>query len=647
MKRLLPLLFVLCSVLPLYAEGDYKGPYALLTSKDGTRIYIAHYDANEIAVLNTADDKIVQTIPVAKRPNGLILSSDGKTLFVTVGAYGGSVIAVDLAEGKVIQEVPAGHTPTGGAATPDGKKLFVCNRFNGTVAEYALPDLKLVKTIKAIREPRGAVCTLDSKTVYVMNELPNDIGNVPENPDAQIDVAAEITAIDVASGNTKNIRLPNGSGSQHGICISPDGRYVYVTKILARFQMPTTQLERGWMNTNGISIIDTTKLDEENGGFVNTVLLDDVDLGAANPWGITTSADGKLLFVAVAGANELIVVDAAAMHKKLDSLSKNDSEGNVGGSSAAAASETPNDLAFLVGMKKRVKLNGVAPRGVAYAPNGSVYLGMYFSDTIQKVAVQNADGQMPAVLKSVEIPLGPKPELTSRRRGEMYWSDATLCFQHWQSCTSCHPDARMDAYNWDLLNDGLGNPKNAKSLLLSMQTAPTMWSGVRDNPDLPDKRKAWPDAGTRIQCVRTGFQFILFTMPDENVCKDIDEYIRTLEPETSPYLVNGKLSEKAERGKKIFEDPKVGCAKCHPASSYFTDLKLHDVNTNCYYDQGRTEFDTPTLVEVWRTAPYLHDGRYIGMKELFTKGEHGDVEGGTVGLTDEQIDDLVEYVLSL
>ena len=52
--------------------------------------------------------------------------------------------------------------------------------------------------------------------------------------------------------------------------ISPDGKYVYATHILARYQMPTTQLERGWMNTNALSIIDV-----EARKLLNTVLLDD------------------------------------------------------------------------------------------------------------------------------------------------------------------------------------------------------------------------------------------------------------------------------------------------------------------------------------------------------------------------------------
>jgi YVTN family beta-propeller protein len=597
-------------------------------TKDGSKIYIAHFDANEIAVLNVTENKIVQTIPVGKEPNTVVLSTDEKTLFVTAGAERGVVQAVDLAAGKVAKEVPAGHTPTGAAVTHDGKKIFICNRFNNNVAEYDLPDLNLVKRVNAVREPRGIVVTNDGKTVYVSNGIPNNVANIPENPDALIDVAAEVTAIEVATGNTKNIRLPNGSGSIHGICLSPDGRYVYLSEILARFQMPTTQLERGWMNTNGISIIDTTQLDNKRAGFVNTVLLDDVDLGAANPWGITTSADGKQIFVAISGTSELIVVDADAMHKKLASLPQEDSEtanGYAGGSSASArASDVPNDLAFLVGMKKRIKMSGKGARPVIAIGN-NIYVGMYYSDTVQKIDLTATAGRM-----ETEIAVGQKPKWTPERLGEINWNDATLCFQSWQSCASCHPDGRMDAYNWDLLNDGLGNPKNAKSLLWCEKCPPAMWEGVRANS---------------AQCTRTGFKFILFSMPDESKCKEIDAYVHAMQPVPSPYLVNGKLSEKAERGKKIFEDSKIGCAKCHPAP-LFTDQQLHDVNTKCYYDR-KGSFDTPTLVETWRTAPYLHDGRYVEMKDLFKKGKHGDVEGDVDSLTDEQIDELVEYVLSL
>jgi len=58
-------------------------------------------------------------------------------------------------------------------------------------------------------------------------------------------------------------------------------------------------------------------------------------------------------------------------------------------------------------------------------------------------------------------------------------------------------------------------------------------------------------------------------------------------------------------------------------------------------------YDTPSLIEVYRTAPYLHDGRAATLKDVLTKhnklGGHGKVKG----LNPSEIDDLVEYLRSL
>ncbi len=618
---------------------NYKSPTDIIARKDGKTIFVALQDAQEILVRHAlAEDNIlVQTFSLPAQPRALALSPDGKTLFVAAGDHNGVLLAVDCETGKVLKTVKAGHTPRAVAVTPYGNSVFVCNQFSNDTYQYAWPDLNLLRKINMVREPRGIVVTPDGQKAFVTNGMPHDVNNIPENPEAMIDVASEVTVIDIASGETKNIRLPNGSGALHGICISPDGRYVYMTEVLARYQMPTNQVARGWMNTAGLSIIDTTKLDDPRGGFVNTVLLDDVDRGAANPYGITTSPDGKQIFVAIAGTSELIVVDAEAMHKKLATIPL-DEEGTVaeyagGSTSSAKSSDVPNDLAFLSGMKQRIPLEGKGARSVVVVKNitggNTAYVGMYFSDTLQCVYFAAREGTKVAPVVS-EDALGPKPEWTAERRGEIYWNDATLCVETWQSCATCHPDARMDAYNWDLLNDGMGNPKNAKSLLWCSKTPPTMWEGVRASSAV---------------CTRTGFQYILFMEAEESVYEDIGLYLKSLNPLPSPYLVDGNLSESAERGKKIFEDPKVGCAVCHPAP-LFTDMKLHDVSTKCYFDR-KSSFDTPTLVETWRTAPYLHDGRYLHMKDVFKLGKHGDVMGDIEGLSDEQLDDLVEYILSL
>jgi len=246
----------------------------------------------------------------------------------------------------------------------------------------------------------------------------------------------------------------------------------------------------------------------------------------------------------------------------------------------------------------------------------------YFSDTVAVVDLQAG------ARRTRTIALGPTPNLTLERRGELLFHDATICYQQWQSCASCHPDGRVDGLNWDLQNDGVGNPKSTKSMLLAHRTPPAMAEGVRTSAEL---------------AVRSGIVNILFSDRPEEEAVAIDAYLRSLKPVPSPRLVDGRLSPAAQRGRQWFHSERVACHRCHPAPLY-TDLKAHDVGTRGPHVRNR-RLDTPTLVEVWRTAPYLHDSRYVTVKELLVEGRHGLGRGNN--LTERQIDDLVEFVLSL
>ena len=79
----------------------------------------------------------------------------------------------------------------------------------------------------------------------------------------------------------------------------------------------------------------------------------------------------------------------------------------------------------------------------------------------------------------------------------------------------------------------------------------------------------------------------------------------------------------------------------------FTDLHPHNVGTNRTFDKPTDEFYTPTLIEVWRTAPYLHDGSAATMRDVLTTENPHNQHGVTSNLSKQQIDGLCEYVLSL
>ena len=594
-------------------------PTALVASPDGATLYIACATGNRVLVLDTARANVIHSIRLPASPTGLCLSADGRRLFVTCAAPASRVCIVDTAHARVTAQLPAGHTAMAPVLSPDERTLFVCNRFDNDVRAYDLATLKEVRRIPVRREPVAAAVTPDGRRLLVANHLHTGRADVDH-------VAAVISVIDTALGTVVDeLNLPSGSGVVHDLRIAPGGRYAVVTHILANFQRPTTQVERGWINSNVATLIALDRME-----VLNTVPLDELERGAADPWGSAWSADGRTLVVTHAGTHDVSLIDFPRLMDKLLKLVPEPLPLiRVYGAPARTPADVLHDFSFLDGLRRRQPLpeGDLGPRAVAVVGH-LAYTANYFSDTLSVIDLAAPNGR-PA---RSSIPLGPKPRMTNTRLGEAIFHDARLCRQGWQSCASCHPgEARMDGLNWDLLNDGIGNPKNTRSLLLAHRTPPAMTLGVR---------------GSAEDAVRSGIAHILFTAQPPEVANAMDDYLKSLQSVPSPHLVNGHLSPAARRGEKLFNQPEIGCARCHPPP-LFTDLRSYDVGTRGPLDGPADIFDTPTLVELWRTAPYLHDGSVATLRDVLTFSNPADRHGRTSHLTADQIFDLCEYLLSL
>jgi YVTN family beta-propeller protein len=580
----------------------YFSPYAVAVAPDGRRVYVTGRTASEVAVVDLVRAEVTAQIGGVRQPTGLALTGDGSTLYVA-SHDSNTVTAIDTADDKQRQKIAVGNRPSGLVLSPDGERLYVCNRMSNDVSVVDLAEGKEVARIPAVREPRHAAVTPDGSLLLVANMLP-----LGRNDDPKL--AADITLIDAVNLEPAGqIRLPTGCTDVGQICCSPDGKWAYVVSVLARFLVPPTQIARGWINTNALTIIDLEKREE----YV-TVLLDNLDRGAANPFGVAIGPDGKNLYVSHSGTHEITLLDCEKMHQAIQDTPPEE------------WADLSRDLTFLYrnGVMARFPTGGEGPRGIALSPDArDLIVANYYSDTLTELNANSGE-----LTETIALAEQQEPEMV--RRGEMLFHDARICFQQWQSCASCHPDARSDGLRWDLLNDGLGNPKNAKSMVLSWATPPTMASGVRDSMET---------------AAEAGIKYIQFRVPEEGEVEAISAYLRDLKPEPSPHLDGGRLTTKAKRGKKLFESPETGCAQCHPAPLY-TDLGTYDVGTRSELDR-RDDFDTPTLVELYRTAPYLHDGSAVTVEDVLSARNPQDKHGKVSHLSQEQIDDIAAFLLSL
>lgn len=590
---------------PVHGEQRprWLGPSALAVSPDGKTLYVAAADAHQVLWVDLAFGVVVRRIAVPAPPAGLTLVPDGSQLIVVCSGPQSAVEFRAADSGRLLHTLPAGHTATAPVLSPDGTRLYVCNRFQNDVLVIDLQGRKEIARVPAVREPVAAAITPDGQTLVVANHLPLARTDDPYGGE----VCAAVTMVDTRTLRAEHVPLAHGSNSLRGMRVAPDGRHAVVTHLLSNFQKVPFRVDMGWIQTNVVSILDVP-----GRRLVSTIGMDEQDLGAANPWDIVWSADGRTVCVSLSGTHEVCMLAS-------DELFSSDARRTM----SPMMGVWPIYPTLGTSMWRRVALPGQGPRAMA-AAGSRVYIAEYFSDTVAVIDLAAGEPRQVSTLR-----LGPVPEFTPERRGEMLFHDAHLCYQRWQSCASCHPDARTDGLNWDLMNDGVGNPKNTKSLLWSHRTPPAMAEGVRMSAE---------------EAVRSGIRHILFSERPEEEAAAIDAYLKSLEPAPSPRLVNGGLSLAAQRGRQLFQSARLGCATCHPEPLY-TDLRSHHVGSRSLADAS-DRFDTPTLVELWRTAPYLHDGRYLTLHELFREGRHG-LHRPQQELTDQELDDLVEFLLSL
>lgn len=545
-----------------------------------------------------ADGTLTNTYEAGAPVNGVTVAADG-TVYATVGEADGKIVILDGELNKK-GEASVGHTPMSPVLSPDGTKLYVANRFSNSVSVMDVAGKGVSDTALSVREPYALAVTSDG-SLYVGAHLPSQ-AMTDDN------VAAMVYKLS-PDGTVTEISMENGTTSLRDLCVSPDGKYLVATHLVARYGYPTTQLDRGWINTNAISLVDLS-----SDSLYATVLLDGVDLGAANPYGVTFSPDGQYIAVAIAGTNELELVHYEYLLNRL---------------SSHKAGDTPpvDDMTFLDDIRYRISLPGVGPRALAVSGD-YLYVGQYFTGNVVRLKADGSDRS--------ELSLGKQEENNILRTGEIAWNDGTLCYQGWQTCASCHPDGRVDALNWDNLNDGVGNSKQTKSLLYCYSTPPEMITGIRASAEI---------------ATRAGMKYIEFANVGDEVLTALDEYIKSFEPVQSPYReVNGDLTESAKRGKALFESEEVGCATCHSGAT-FTDLHMYDVGTVTPETDGASQvvstLDTPTLVEIWRTAPYLYNGKAMTIYDVLTTYNENDTHGRTSHLSEEELRDLEQYVLSI
>ena len=241
-----------------------KGPHGLVITPDGRKVYVSSDGASTVSVIDTTTDKVVGAIEVGANPHGLAMSRDGRKVLVQ-GFGSNRTLVVDTTSDKVVGEVTVPQ-PHNGTLSPDGNRAWVASQKQGETAIVVL-DLQTMTRVGSVpldKTPRALDASPDGKRVYFTLAGVN-----------------AIQVLDIATGQVI-AQIPVGA-SPHESPPTPDGRWALVA-----VQGP-----------GELSILDTAS---------NTVAAT-VPVGKLPHW---IASDGRTAWVANEGSNDVSVVDLAS-----------------------------------------------------------------------------------------------------------------------------------------------------------------------------------------------------------------------------------------------------------------------------------------------------------------------------------------------
>jgi len=590
----------------------HPSPRGLALAADGGELYVSCEGTDEVVVVSTSEREVLRRLRVGSRPNGLAASPDGALVYVALTGED-RVAAVDAQNGEELGSLPVGRAPIGLDLDRAGALLAVANSDSDDVSIVAIDGAGSMSErarLAAGRQPYEVALSEDGRRAFVANRLAV-VGELRAVP------SSELTVIDVARKRVVNRASLHSSHLSEGVATSDELGLALVPFVRVRNTLPITQVSRGWVMTSGLGLLSPFD------GNVRQFPLDEMNAYFADPSGVVIDAGRARAYVASGGADCVSVVDLR----------------RVAELAAACEGDGPGEWADHLGISAEYVIArvpvGPNPRALILSPDGgTLYVAERLGDALAFVDTE-------ALEVVARVGLGAPPVPSAERRGEIVFHNAAVTFQGQFACRSCHPDGHVDGLAYDFAIDGLGlNILDNRSLLGIADTAPFKWNGKNES--------------LHVQCGPRFAMVLTFADPfPENELDDLVAYIESLPPPLHPQ--GTELNAAQLRGKHLFERaadkdgeeiaPGDRCTFCHPPP-LFTNRLPSTVATKAKTDTVE-QFDTPHLVGIGFSAPYLHDGRARTLEEIWTVHSPENTHGKVNDMTKAQLNDLVEYLKTL
>lgn len=610
---------------PIWPDTSRSGSGVLVGSADGAALYGVFADEGLVGRVDVATGAAttlaVGAMPsrIARLGDRLVVSLRGERALVVLEDQGGALVEVD--------RVDTGAEPLGLVVSADGSRVYVALHGQDTVEELDA-SLTPLRSLPVAGHPSWLALHPSGDTLYV--------GSVYNGALTWFDLAA---GDDV--GHPLTIPALHGAGREDDLdftrrlmgdpAVRPDGGELAVPALWVDNTSPPRhspeeqqsgdpsleydEIGLGLAPTNpGFLLVD---LDPATGtpsdavrlryatGEGTPVSADTVQVVRGFLSGVAYAPDGSLLAGTMENSRTVVAVDPRG------------------------GAEIEGLGGFLDGPLATVVV-GEGPRGLWWDARGAWALNAFDRSvsplplTAITAGLEAEEGGYTMLLAADALPVAAPVLDATLTEGRLLFSTAVLPQMATPaagvSCSTCHLDSRNDGLSWPDYDTIL---RQTKSLAGPMSpTAPFTWTETVET--VADEARITSE----------------YRLGGRNATQEELDAVAAWIDHTpaADHTDRGLDTDAVRRGAAIFARADVGCALCHTGEHY-TDQLPHDL-------YGLEHVDTPQLVGIAATPPYLHDGSAATLRDVLESAAAREM-GDTSGLSPSEMDDLEAFLRSL
>ena len=217
-------------------------------------VFVSNERSGDVTVIDGANDAVVSTFPVGKRPRGIHAAPDGKRIFVALSGSprmapgvdaerapadktADGIGVIDVSAKKLIDRWHVGSDPEQFAISKDGKLAFIANEDDASIMIVDLSSGQSRGKVKVSEEPEGVAVNPANGEVYATCEEKGEVFAIAPDQQrvvAKIEVGGRPRSVVFSSDGSRGF-VPSESGGYVTVIDPTSHKVAFENPIAARF----------------------------------------------------------------------------------------------------------------------------------------------------------------------------------------------------------------------------------------------------------------------------------------------------------------------------------------------------------------------------------------------------------------------------